>query len=63
MYIRENTRPIVRECGEPYNPNNVAPEIEHRMSEVKELIRFAILYLLRNPNFAAYGVNYSIGLL
>jgi len=42
---------IVPECGEAYNHNNGTPYIEHVVRQVKELQRFAVLYVLRNPNF------------
>ena len=42
---------IVAECGEAYNHNNGTAYIEHVIRQVKELQRFAILYILRNPNF------------
>ena len=42
---------IVPECGEAYNHNNGTPYIEHVVRQVKELQRFAVLYILRNPNF------------
>jgi len=53
-YLREHTPPIIPECGEAYNHNNGTPHIEHVIRQIKELIRFAILYLLRNPNFASF---------
>jgi hypothetical protein len=51
-YLREHTPPIIPEYGEAYNHNNGSPHIEHVIMQIKELFRFAILYLLRNPNFA-----------
>ena len=42
---------IVTECGEAYNHNNGNPYIEHVICQIKELQRFAVLYILRNPNF------------
>ena len=29
--------------------------VEHVIRQIKELIRFAILYLLRNPNFSSFN--------
>ena len=42
---------IFPECGEAYNHNNGTPHIEHVIRQIKELLRFAVLYILRNPNF------------
>jgi hypothetical protein len=42
---------IIAECGEAYNHNNSTPYIEHVIRQVKELQRFAVLYILRNQNF------------
>ena len=53
-YPREHTPPIIPEYGEAYNHNNGTPHIEHVIMQITELIRFAILYLLRNPNFAIF---------
>ena len=53
-FLREHTPPITPQCGEAYNHNNGTPHIEHVIRQIKELIRFAILYLLRNPNFASF---------
>ena len=49
-YLREDEN-IVPECGEAYNHNNGTPYIEHLIRQIKELQRFAVLYILRNPNF------------
>ncbi len=53
-FLREHNPPITPECGEAHNHNNGTPYIEHIIRQIKELIRFAILYLLRNPNFASF---------
>eukprot|EP01036_Dinobryon_divergens_P033627 gene33627-43460_t len=53
-FLREHNPPIIPECGEAHNHNNGTPYIEHIIRQIKELIRFAILYLLRNPNFASF---------
>ena len=45
------TEHITAECGEAYNHNNGTPYIEHVIRQIKELQRFAILYIFRNPNF------------
>ena len=42
---------IFPECGEAYNHNNGTPHKEHVIRQIKELQRFAMLYILRNPNF------------
>jgi hypothetical protein len=49
-YLREDEN-IVPEFGEAYNHNNGTPYIEHLIRQIKELQRFAVLYILRNPNF------------
>ena len=49
-YLKEIEH-IVPECGEAYNHNNGTPYIEHVIRQIKELQRFAMLYILRNPNF------------
>ena len=46
---------IIPECGEAYNHNNGTPYIEHTIRQIKELQRFAMLYILRNPNFHTFG--------
>ena len=45
------TEHITAECGEAYNHNNGTPYIEHVIRQIKELQRFAILYIFRNPIF------------
>ena len=54
-FLRDHVPPITPECGEAYNHNNGTPHIEHVIRQIKELIRFAILYLLRNPNFSSFN--------
>ena len=39
------------EVGEAYNHNIGTPHIEKTLHPIQELIRFAMLYVLRNPNF------------
>ena len=46
---------IRSECGEAYKHNNGTPVVERTIRTVKELVRFAMLYLLRNPNFPSIG--------
>eukprot|EP01037_Dinobryon_pediforme_P021392 gene21392-22250_t len=46
---------IIPECGEAYNHNNGTPYIEHSIRQIKELQRFAMLYIPRNPNFHTFG--------
>ena len=48
-YLKE-VEHIFPECGEAYNHNNGTPHIEHVIRQIKELQRFAMLYILRNPN-------------
>ena len=50
----ENTIP---ECGEAYNHENGTPYIEHVIRQIKELQRFAVLYILRNPNFQNFKLT------
>ena len=48
---------IIPECGEAYNHNNGTPYIEYVIRQIKELQRFAVLYILRNPNFQNFKFN------
>ena len=52
-YLKDEEN-IVPECGEAYNHNNGTPYIEHVIRQIKELQRFAVLYILRNPNFKTF---------
>jgi hypothetical protein len=54
-FLREHVPPITPEFGEAYNYNNGTPQIEYVIRQIKELIRFAILYLFRNPNFSSFN--------
>lgn len=42
-------------CGEAHNHDNGLSHSERLIRTVKELIRFAVLYLLNNPNFPVLG--------
>jgi hypothetical protein len=55
QFLREHKPPITPECGEAHNHNNGTPYIEHLGRQLKELERFAVLYILRNPNFSKYN--------
>ena len=46
---------IRSEVGEAYNHNNGTSHIERAIRSIKELIRFAILYIFNNPNFKHFG--------
>lgn len=52
-----NDQGIASECGEPYNHDNGTTHVERVGRSVKELQRFAILYVLNNPNFASFGFS------
>ena len=43
------------ECGEAYNHDNGTSICERTIRIIKELIRFAVLYILNNPNFKHFG--------
>ena len=49
-YLMEEEN-VFPECGEAYNHNNGTPYFKHLIRQIKELQRFAVLYILRNPNF------------
>jgi hypothetical protein len=48
---------IKSQCGEAYNHNNGTAIAERVIRTIKELIRFAMLYILRNPNFPQFGFS------
>jgi hypothetical protein len=52
-YLREHG--IRNECGEAYNHNHGTSHIERVIRTIKELQRFATLYILHNPNFPTMG--------
>ena len=52
---------VFPECGEAYNHNNGTPYIEHFIRQIKELQRFAVLYILRNPNFQHFKFTTEFG--
>ena len=54
QYLKEQDPPITPECGEAHNHNNGTPYIEHLGRQLKELERFGVLYVLRNPNFSKF---------
>ena len=54
QYLKEQDPPIIPECGEAHNHNNGTPHIEHLGRQLKELERFGVLYVLRNPNFSKF---------
>ena len=43
---------IKTQCGEAYNHDNGVSHAERNIRTVKELIRFAVLYCINNPNFS-----------
>ena len=46
---------IDAEISEPYTHNNGTCHIERVIRTVQELMRFAMLYVMNNPNFASFG--------
>ena len=52
-YLRENN--IKTTIAEAYNHNNGTAHIERTIRSIKELIRFATLYIINNPNFKNFG--------
>jgi hypothetical protein len=54
QYLKAQDPPITPECGEAHNHNNGTPYIEHLGRQLKELERFGVLYVLRNPNFSKF---------
>ena len=46
---------ILSECGEAHNHNHGTTHIERVIRSIKELQRFAMLYILNNPNFKSFG--------
>lgn len=53
QYLLEEN--IQQECGEPYNHNHGITNIERSIRSIKELMRFAVLYIINNPNFNHLG--------
>jgi hypothetical protein len=52
-YLREQG--IQSEVGEAYNHDHGTSHVERVIRTVKELQRFAMLYVLNNPNFRTFG--------
>ncbi len=52
-YLRKEK--IEMECGEAYRHDNGFSHSERAIRTIKELIRFAVIYLLSNPNFSHLG--------
>ena len=50
--IREAVKP---EISEPYTHNNGSTHIERVIRTIQELMRFAMMYVLKNPNFPSFG--------
>lgn len=48
---------INSECGEPYNHDNGTTHIERVGRTIHELQRFALMYVLKNPNFKDFGFS------
>lgn len=48
---------IESECAMPHNHNYGANRIERTLRTIQELIRFALIYILFNPNFATFGFS------
>jgi hypothetical protein len=46
---------ISTRIGEAYKHDRGLAEIEHEIRSIKELIRFAVIYVLQNPNFSSLG--------
>ena len=60
QYLTEQDPPIIPECGgEAHNHNNGTPHIEHLSRQLKELERFEVFYVLRNPNFSKFKFTKS----
>ena len=55
-YLREEERMLIA-VAESYNHNNGLSVVESNIRVVKELIRFAILYILNNPNFPVLKIT------
>jgi hypothetical protein len=54
--VQEYVRKICKiECSEPYQHNYGTSHIERSVRSVSELVRFAILYVLNNPNLKFMG--------
>lgn len=53
QYLLNNR--IESECAMPHNHNYGTSRIERTLRTSQELIRFALLYILYNPNFATFG--------
>ena len=54
--VQEYLRQICKiECSEPYEHNYGTSHIERSVRSVNELVRFAILYVLNNPNLKFMG--------
>ena len=50
-----STNHIKTECGEAYNHNNGTSHVEEIIKQIQQLICFAFLYILHNPNFNKIG--------
>ena len=50
--IREAVKP---EISEPYTHNNGSTHIERVIRTIQELMRFAMMYVLKTPNFPSFG--------
>jgi len=46
---------VKAEISEPYTHNNGSTHIERVIRTIQELMRFAMLYVLKNPNFPSFG--------
>lgn len=53
QYLQDNR--IESECAMPHDHNYGTSRIERTVRTVHELIRFALLYILHNPNFPTFG--------
>ena len=54
-YLRKKKIPYV--CGEAHNHDNGLSHSERTVRTLKELIRFAVLYVINNPNFRNLGFS------
>ena len=46
---------VKAEISEPYTHNNGSTHVERVIRTIQELMRFAMLYVLKNPNFPSFG--------
>ena len=52
-----HSRGIKTERAEPHNHSRGTSHVERAIRSIKDLIRIAVLYILRNPNFPVFGFS------